>query len=119
MGYPITLAYIDRQASASNSSDTQSWAGSLAITGISGAIDSVVLTATEGTSVYVPYYTGTADASALADPYIYVDPTFPNAANYSIVVSPGRQLPDGRDTGTRLGRFAGKRAGRGSIFRAA
>ena len=28
-------------------------------------------------------------ARAFADPYIYVDPAFPNAGMYSIVVSPG------------------------------
>ena len=32
---------------------------------------------------------GLATASALADPYIYIDPTTPNASQYSIVVSQG------------------------------
>jgi len=32
---------------------------------------------------------GVATASALADPYLYIDPTTPNAGLYSIVVSPG------------------------------
>ena len=36
-------------------------------------------------------FSGTVDESALAfaDPYIFVDPSFPNANLYSIVVSPG------------------------------
>jgi len=36
-------------------------------------------------------FTGTVDesASAFIDPYIYVDPSFPNAALYSVIVSPG------------------------------
>ncbi len=32
---------------------------------------------------------GTETALAVADPYIYVDPTFPNAHLYNVVVSPG------------------------------
>ena len=36
-----------------------------------------------------PTHVSTESASATADPYIYVDPTFANAGLYSIVVSPG------------------------------
>jgi hypothetical protein len=36
-----------------------------------------------------PTHFSTESARAFADPYIYIDPAFPNASLYSVVVSPG------------------------------
>lgn len=70
-----------------------SFSGTFGWTATSGeGGDTIQLTAeaNSGDSPFVEF------ANASADPYIYIDPSFANAANYSILVSPGvgNDLPD-------------------------
>lgn len=63
-----------------------SFSGVLDATAASGTIDTVHLEV-EASSQSLPGLGITSSASA--DPYIYVDPSFAGASNYSILVSPG------------------------------
>jgi hypothetical protein len=67
--------------------DETTFSDALSIQALSGsAVDSVTLyVMVQAPATHVSHET----ARAFADPYIYVDPAFPNAHLYSIVVSPG------------------------------
>jgi len=79
-----------------NCSFQQNWAGTLAVQMAVGDVGTVWIQTDIDTEAGVSgcptpnlCVQGVATASALADPYLYIDPTTPNASQYSIVVSQG------------------------------
>jgi hypothetical protein len=76
------------------------FSGSLAIETTSGTIGTVELSANGEAGVSAH----DESATATADPFIYIDPSFAGAANYSILVSPGvgNGLSDTPEPGTLL-----------------
>jgi hypothetical protein len=64
-----------------------SFSGDVSVSATSGTVDTLTLEVSAGASLLQDIVTSSASASA--DPFIYVDPSFAGAANYEILVSPG------------------------------
>jgi len=83
----MALPYVEEVVCNPQVCDEGPFSGSATIQARSGAmLDSVTLYAlAQSPATRISH----ESARAFADPYIYIDPTFPNASLYSIVVSPG------------------------------
>jgi hypothetical protein len=69
---------------------SSSFSGTISAAAASGTVDTLILEVGAGAFLYNDGTTILpSSASASADPFIYVDPSFAGAANYQILVSPG------------------------------
>jgi hypothetical protein len=86
-GASLTVeTFIDLASAGVQTGGVTSWSGTLSV-----EYDSQYPDTSNLVHIEVSAQNGGSDggASAFADPYIYVDPSDPNAANYSVVVSQG------------------------------